>query len=223
MATMDNSALRIVIADDSILLRHGVAKLLASRGMNVVAEANDATELIAAITEHNPDVAIVDIRMPPTGTDEGLVAAAEIGRRHPGVAVLVLSDYLEVTYATRLLEDGTPGRGYLLKQSVTELEQFVLAVARVAAGESVVDADVVHLAMARRRQRSPLGELGEREREVLTLMAQGRSNAGIAEILFMSPRTVEGHVASLFLKLGLEAGRDDNRRVLAVLKLLNEN
>lgn len=213
--------LRIAVADDSLLLRHGLVNLLTSRGMEVVAEAGDGDELMAAVREHDPDLAIVDIRMPPTGTDEGLQAAAELSRSHPGVAVLVLSEFLEIKYATRLLEDGTPGRGYMLKQAVTELDDFVDAVKRVADGQSVVDPEVVRLAMQRPRTRDPLADLGGREREILTLMAQGRSNAGIAELLFMSPRTVEGHIASLFLKLGLESARDDNRRVLAVLKFLN--
>lgn len=213
--------LRIAVADDSLLLRHGLVNLLTSRGMEVVAEAGDGDELMAAVREHDPDLAIVDIRMPPTGTDEGLQAAAELSRSHPGVAVLVLSEFLEIKYATRLLEDGTPGRGYMLKQAVTELDEFVDAVKRVADGQSVVDPEVVRLAMQRARKLDPLADLGGREREILTLMAQGRSNAGIAELLFMSPRTVEGHIASLFLKLGLESARDDNRRVLAVLKFLN--
>lgn len=213
--------LRIAVADDSLLLRHGLVNLLTSRGMEVVAEAGDADELMAAVREHDPDLAIVDIRMPPTGTDEGLQAAAELSRSHPGVAVLVLSEFLEIKYATRLLEDGTPGRGYMLKQAVTELDDFVDAVKRVADGQSVVDPEVVRLAMQRARKLDPLADLGGREREILTLMAEGRSNAGIAELLFMSPRTVEGHIASLFLKLGLESARDDNRRVLAVLKFLN--
>lgn len=213
--------LRIAVADDSLLLRHGLVNLLTSRGMEVVAEAGDGDELMAAVREHDPDLAIVDIRMPPTGTDEGLQAAAELSRSHPGVAVLVLSEFLEIKYATRLLEDGTPGRGYMLKQAVTELDEFVDAVKRVADGQSVVDPEVVRLAMQRARKLDPLADLGGREREILTLMAQGRSNAGIAELLFMSPRTVEGHIASVFLKLGLESARDDNRRVLAVLKFLN--
>lgn len=221
MTEATTAPLRVVIADDSLLLRHGVARLLGSRGMEVVAEAGDGAELMDAVQRHEPDVAIVDIRMPPTGTDEGLRAAAELGASHPELAVLVLSDFLEVKYATRLLEDGTPGRGYLLKQTVTELDDFVGAVERVAAGESVVDADVVRLLMGRPREHNPIAALGAREREILTLMAEGRSNAGIAETLFMSARTVEGHIANVFLKLGLEPARDDNRRVLAVLTYLN--
>lgn len=221
MTATEPAPLRVVLADDSVLLRHGVAQVLTSAGMQVVAEASDAAELLAEVARHEPDVAIVDIRMPPTGTDEGLQAAAELARTHPGVAVLVLSDFLEIKYATRLLEAGTPGRGYLLKQTVTELDDFVGAVRRVAAGESVVDADVVRLAMRRPRQSNPLDKLTERELEILSLMAQGRSNAGIAELTWMSPRTVEGHIATVFGKLALETARDDNRRVLAVLAFLN--
>lgn len=221
MSEPDVTPLRVVLADDSLLLRHGVARLLASRGMVVVGEAGNGAELLRVVAHDQPDIAIVDIRMPPTGTDEGLQAAAELGRSHPEVAVLVLSDFLEVKYATRLLEAGTPGRGYLLKQTVTELDEFVAAVRRVAAGESVVDPEVVRLVLKRPREHDPIALLSERELEILEHMAQGRSNAGIAELMFMSPRTVEGHIANLFDKLGLEMARDDNRRVRAVLTFLN--
>ncbi|GAC1542179.1 MAG: response regulator transcription factor [Acidimicrobiales bacterium] len=223
MVGVDSRQLRVVVADDSILLRHGVVSLLTSRGLQVVAQVGDGDQLMAAVAQHAPDVAIVDIRMPPTGTDEGLRAAAALAQMHPGVAVLVLSEFLELKYATQLLEDGTPGRGYLLKQTVTELDDFVGAVRRLADGQSVVDPEIVRLAMGRARKRDPLGDLGGREREILALMAEGRSNAGIAELLYMSPRTVEGHIANVFLKLGLEHARDDNRRVLAVLTYLNNN
>lgn len=217
---MSGNPLRVVIADDSLLLRDGVARLLTSRGMDVVAEVGDLPALMAAVPEHRPDVAVVDIRMPPTGTDEGLRAAAELGQTCPALAVLVLSDHLEVRYATRLLEAGTPGRGYLLKQTVTELDDFVEAVRRVARGESVVDRAVVRRIVGRTQGRDPLGALTEREAEILALMAQGRTNAAIADEFHVSLRTVESHIASVFLKLGLDATRDDHRRVLAVLTYL---
>jgi DNA-binding NarL/FixJ family response regulator len=189
--------------------------------MEIVGEAGNAADLLEVVASQQPDIAIVDIRMPPTGTDEGLQAAAQLGRTQPHVAVLVLSEFLEFKYATRLLDAGTPGRGYLLKQTVTELDDFVGAVRRIAAGQSVVDPELVRLVMRRARDRDPIALLTEREREILSHMAQGRSNAGIAELMFMSSRTVEGHIAKLFDKLGLEAARDDNRRVLAVLTFLN--
>lgn len=217
----ETKPLRVVIADDSVLLREGIAKLLGSRGVDVVAQSGDGTELVRQVEELAPDVAIVDIRMPPTGTDEGLKAAAELGRRHRSVGVLVLSDYLEPHYAARLLEAGTPGRGYLLKESVTDLDDFEAALRRVAAGESVVDAAIVERLMGRARADDPLEHVSDREREILALMAQGRSNVAIAEALGVSPRTVETHIGSVFLKLGIEEARDDHRRVLAVLAFLN--
>lgn len=221
MPATDTRPLRVVLADDSMLLRHGVARLLSSRGMEIVGEAGDGASLLTEVARHEPDIAIVDIRMPPTGTDEGLQAAAELGRTHPGVAALVLSEFLDLKYATRLLDAGTPGRGYMLKQTVSELDDFTSAVRRVAAGECFVDRELVRLALARARQGDRIATLTERELEILTLMAQGRSNAGIAELTWISLRTVEGRIATIFDKLGLESARDDNRRVLAVLTFLN--
>lgn len=212
--------LRVVLADDSLLLREGVAKLLTSRGMDVIDQVGDGEALIRSIDRDQPDVAVVDIRMPPTGTDEGLWAAAELGERHPQVGVLILSDYLEPRYAARLLEAGTPGRGYLLKETVTELGAFFDAISRVAAGESVVDRAIVRRVVGGLRTRDPLADLSEREREILELMAAGRSNAAIADSLRVGARTVETHIGNLFGKLTLEAARDDHRRVLAVLAYL---
>jgi DNA-binding NarL/FixJ family response regulator len=211
----------VVVADDSLLLREGVVRLLTSRGMEVVGQAGTYEELLAEVDRKDPDVAVVDIRMPPTGTDEGLRAASELAKSHPALAVLVLSDFLEVRYATRLLDAGTPGRGYLMKQTVTNLDEFVESVRRVAAGESVIDRAIVSQVLGRLRERNPLAELTDRELEILNLMAQGRSNAAITEHFQVSPRTVETHIGSLFLKLGLEEARDDHRRVLAVLAFLN--
>lgn len=212
--------IRVVLADDSVLLREGVAKLLASRGIDVVDQVGDGAALLSSIDRDQPDVAVVDIRMPPTGTDEGLRAADEIGARHPQVGVLVLSDYLEPRYATRLLEAGTPGRGYLLKDTVTDLDAFFDAIGRVAAGETVVDGAIVRRVLGGLRTRDPLADLSEREREILELMAAGRSNAAIADALHLGSRTVETHIGNMFSKLTLEAARDDHRRVLAVLAYL---
>lgn len=212
--------MRVVLADDSVLLREGVAKLLASRGMDVIDQVGDGEALLRSIDRDQPDIAVVDIRMPPTGTDEGLRAAGEIGERHPSVGVLVLSEYLEPHYAERLLEAGTRGRGYLLKETVTEIDAFVESVGRVAAGESVVDPAIVRRVVGSLRTRDPLHDLTEREREILELMAAGRSNAAIADALFVSPRTIETHIGNLFGKLALEDARDDHRRVLAVLAYL---
>jgi DNA-binding NarL/FixJ family response regulator len=220
MADASEHATRLVIADDSVLLREGVANLLSLRGFEIVAQVGDGEELLRKIAGHHPDVAIVDIRMPPTGTDEGLRAADLIAERHPKTAVLVLSDYLEPEYATRLLTAGTPGRGYLLKKTVTDLDAFAAAIQRVAAGESVVDPAIVRNVLGRLHRQDPLVELSEREREILALMAEGRSNHGIAERLIISERTVENHVASVFQKLGLGQTPDDHRRVLAVLAYL---
>jgi DNA-binding NarL/FixJ family response regulator len=212
--------MRVVIADDTLLVREGIARLLTQRGFDVVAEARDGDELLRKVAGHKPDAAVVDIRMPPSGGDEGLRAAERLGRTHPAVGVLVLSEYLEPEYATRLLESGTPGRGYLLKETLTDGERFADAVRRVAAGESVVDPAIVRRVLGRLRQEDPLAELTEREREILALMAEGRSNQGIASSFVISERTVEGHVTSIFGKLGLANGPDDHRRVLAVLAYL---
>lgn len=212
--------LRIVVADDSLLLREGLAEMLASRGFVVVAQAGDGDELLRKVSAYSPHVALVDIRMPPTGTDEGIRAADAIGAGHPGTAVLILSDYLEPEYAARLLREGTPGRGYLLKETVTDLDEFVGSIERVAAGESVVDAAIVREMFAGMGQEDPLSALSDREREILGLMAQGKTNRGIAEQLVVSERTVESHVSRVLLKLGVPDTPDDHRRVLAVLAYL---
>lgn len=217
---MTSETLRLVIADDSVLLREGIARVLAERGFEVAGQAGDAEELLRKVAGHKPDVAVVDIRMPPTGTDEGLRAADEIAERHPGVGALVLSEYLEPEYAMRLLEAGTPGRGYLLKATVRDLDSFADAIRRVAKGESVIDPTIVSRVMGRLRTEQPLAQLSGREREILELMAEGRSNAGIAERLVLSERTVESHVRSIFHKLDLGEAPDDHRRVLAVLAYL---
>ena len=214
------TGLRLVIADDSVLLREGMAKLLEARGFAVVGQASDGDGLLRLVKEHEPEVALVDIRMPPTGTDEGLRAAHTIGERHPAVGVLVLSDYLEPEYASRLLEDGTPGRGYWLKDTVTDIDAFTDAIRRVAMGESVVDPAILRRVLARIRSNDPIAVLTTREREILTLMAEGRSNRAIAANLHLSERTVESHISSVFQKFGLPATPDDHRRVLAVLAFL---
>jgi DNA-binding NarL/FixJ family response regulator len=212
--------MRIVIAEDLALLREGMVSLLTEAGFDVVAEAADAEQLLRVVRGHRPDVAIVDIRMPPTHTDEGILATHRIRREHPGVAVLVLSQHLESDFAVELLADGTGGVGYLLKDRVGDRRQFAEAVRRVGAGETVIDPEVVTRLVGRRRVRSPLDDLSPREREVLGLMAEGRSNGGICDLLVLSPRTVETHVRSIFAKLGLDAAPDDHRRVLAVLAFL---
>jgi DNA-binding NarL/FixJ family response regulator len=210
--------LRLVLADDSILLREGIARLLAEAGFDVVAQARDAEELLAAVREHKPDVAIVDIRMPPTHTDEGLRAAEAIRSEHAGaVAVLVLSQYVETSFALRLVAAGEGGIGYLLKDRVDDLEDFSDAVRRLARGGSVIDPAVVAQLVGRRRAKVPLDDLTEREREVLALVAEGRSNQAICDRLFLAPKTVEAHIANIFSKLELLPAPDDHRRVLAVL------
>lgn len=214
--------MRIVIADDALLFREGVARLLAEAGFAVVGQAGDAVELVDLVRAERPDVAIVDIRMPPTHTTEGLDAAVTLDKVHPGIGVLVLSQYVEAHHAVRLLGDDLPGRGYLLKESVTDLDRFAAAIRTVAAGGVVVDPDVVAEMLGRRRSGGALAGLSDREAEVLGLMAQGRSNQAICAELFLSPKTVETHVRNIFTKLDLPAGADGNRRVLAVLTFLRE-
>ena len=210
--------IRIVLADDSVLLREGIARLLVEAGFEVVAQAGDATQLLAAVREHHPDVAIVDIRMPPTHTDEGLRAAEAIREAHgTDVGILVLSQYVETTFALRLVADGEGRIGYLLKDRVDDLEDFADAIRRIARGGSVIDPEVVAQLVGRRRARLPLDDLTEREREVLSLMAEGRSNQAICDALFLAPKTVEAHIANIFSKLELLPAPDDHRRVLAVL------
>lgn len=214
--------MRLVVAEDSVLLREGLVRLLEEAGFEVVGQAADADELIRKVLGHKPDVAVVDVRMPPTNTDDGLRAALEIRRQRPGTGVLVLSSFVEESYAQELLADGAAGVGYLLKQRVAELERFIEAVRRVGEGGSVLDPEVVtQLLGGDRRRGSSLTELSARELQTLALMAEGRSNAGIAEQLVVTPRTVEKHVGTIFGKLGLEPLPEDHRRVLAVLRYLH--
>ncbi|MDX6725126.1 MAG: hypothetical protein QOD44_1488 [Solirubrobacteraceae bacterium] len=212
--------MRVVLADDSMLLREGVARLLEEAGLEVVAQAGDAEDLLRKVGAHKPDVAIVDVRMPPTHTDEGLRAASEIRDRHPDVGVLVLSQYIEESYAMELLSSNAEGVGYLLKDRVADLERFIDAVRRVGEGGSALDPEVVSRLLGRRRREDPLSELSPREREVLGLMAEGRSNHAIADQLVVTERAVEKHVTSIFNKLSLPPAQMDHRRVLAVLTYL---
>jgi DNA-binding NarL/FixJ family response regulator len=214
--------IRVVIADDSLLVREGIVRVLEDAGFEVVGQAGDVDGLLALIASTSPDVAIIDIRMPPTFTDEGLRALATIRQQHGrAIGILVLSHHTEAAFALRLLADGADGTGYLLKDRVTDLEDFADAVRRVARGGTVVDPAVVaQLVEANRARPDPLAELTEREREVLALMAEGRSNQAIADRLFVTPKTVEAHTASIFSKLELAPAPDDHRRVLAVLAFL---
>jgi DNA-binding NarL/FixJ family response regulator len=212
---------RVVIADDSMLLREGVSRLLVEAGFEVVGQASDAEELLLEVAEKEPHVAIVDIRMPPTHTDEGLRAARELRRRYPRLGVIVLSQYVRPSYAFELLADDARGVGYLLKDRVSDLHDLSDAVERVGKGGSVLDPTVVAQLVGRRRQgHDPIDDLSEREREVLALMAEGRSNRAIAERLVITERTVEKHVRNILAKLRIPESQDDHRRVLAVLAYL---
>ena len=212
--------MRVVLAEDSVLLREGVARILDEAGFDVVGQAGNADELMLKVRSYTPDVAIVDIRMPPTHTDEGLRAAQEIREKHPTCGVLVLSQYVEATYAMELLAESAEGVGYLLKDRVSDVNEFADAVRRVGEGGSALDPTIVSQLVGRRRRDDPIDQLTPREREVLGLMAEGRSNSGIAEQLVVTERAVEKHVTSIFAKLRLPAAPEDHRRVLAVLAYL---
>jgi len=212
--------MRVVIADDAPLVREGVAHLLIEHGVEVVDQVGDADTLLTSVRDLHPDVALVDIRMPPTHTDEGLHAAREIRSRYPATAVLILSQHLEPEYALQLVEAQPERVGYLLKERVGRIEQLLDALQRVATGECVVDRAVVNELLDRRRRVDLIAELTPREREILGLMAEGRSNQGIGRTLWLSPKTVETHIRGAFTKLGIREAPDDNRRVLAVLAYL---
>jgi DNA-binding NarL/FixJ family response regulator len=211
---------RVVIADDSVLLREGLARVLEENGIEVAAQVGDASALQLAVFAEKPDLAIVDVRMPPTQTDEGTRAALELRERYPEIGVLVLSNIVEAHHALRLFRDSPEGFGYLLKDRVIDVDDFLDALRRVAAGGTVVDADVVAQLLGRSREDDPVNELTPREREVLSLMAEGCSNKAISERLFLSPKTIETHVKNIFLKLRLLPAPDEHRRVLAVLHYL---
>ncbi len=210
--------MRVVIAEDSVLLRAGLTRILADAGEEVVATVGDADELLGAVERHQPDLCIVDVRMPPTHTDDGLRASIAIRNRWPGIGILVLSQYVEERYATELLATAGEGIGYLLKDRVADVTEFVDGVRRVGAGGTALDPEVVAQLLARSRRRDPLERLTPREREVLALMAEGRSNPAIARALVVSDKAVEKHVGNILTKLDLPPAEDDHRRVLAVLQ-----
>jgi DNA-binding NarL/FixJ family response regulator len=212
--------MHVVIAEDGALMREGLVGLLTDRGYHVCAAVADADALRAAVAEHHPDVAVVDIRMPPTHTDEGLRAALDLRRDHPGTGVLVLSQYIETRYATQLLTGNAAGVGYLLKDRVADVAEFVNALTRIAGGGTALDPDVVSQLLGAQRLAQGLADLTPRERDVLGLMAEGRSNTGIGSALTITGGVVEKHVANIFNKLGLPFAESDNRRVIAVLRLL---
>jgi len=211
---------RVVIADDAVLFREGLVRILEGAGMRVVAQAGDRVSLLAAVEAEDPEAIITDIRMPPTGTTEGLDAAIQIRATHADTAVMVLSQYIETRHVARLLEDGGGGVGYLLKDRVADGREFIDSLERLVAGGSVIDPQVIGRLLQRGRQSDELDRLTEREREILAAMAEGRSNAAIGRDLFLSSKTVETHVGAIFAKLGLEPAADDHRRVLAVLAYL---
>jgi len=212
--------IRVVLADDSVLLREGIASLLDRAGFEIVGQSGTAEDLLLKVRSYGPDIAIVDIRMPPTHTDEGLRAAKEIREKYPDTAVLVLSQYVEEGYALELLQDSAEGVGYLLKDRVYDLTEFVAAVKRVAGGGSALDPSVVSLLVGRRRRDDPIADLTAREREVLELMSEGLSNSAIGSRVFLTDRGVEKHVTSIFQKLNLPVAADTHRRVLAVVAFL---
>jgi DNA-binding NarL/FixJ family response regulator len=211
---------RVVVADDSVLLREGIVRILGDSGFDVVGQAGDADDLVRKVAAHKPDVAIIDVRMPPTNTDDGLRAAQKIRAELPGTGVLVLSQYIEEGYALELLSENAEGVGYLLKDRVADVERFTESVRRVGEGGSALDPEVVAQLLGRRRREDPLEELSPREREVLELMAEGRSNHAIADAMVVTERAVEKHVTSIFGKLKLPPTAEDHRRVLAVLRFL---
>jgi DNA-binding NarL/FixJ family response regulator len=211
--------MRVIVCDDEVLLREGLTRLLSEAGFDVAGSAGDAEQLLSLVERRRPDLVVVDIKMPPTHTDEGLAAAREIGERHPGIGVLVLSHYLEPRYAMRLLEEHPERVGYLLKDRVSDVAVLADALRRIGEGECVIDPTIVSRLVAR-RQAGPLAELTDREREVLALMAEGHANEAIGERLFLSPRTVETHIRQIFLKLGLRDASAYHRRVVAVLTFL---
>ncbi len=212
--------MRVIVADDAVLFREGMARILAEVGFTVSGQARDGAELVELVRRTPPDVVITDLRMPPGFADEGIEAAAEIRSFAPQVGLLLLSQYVEVHHALRLIQEFDTGVGYLLKDRVSDLSAFAVDVRRVATGEVVIDPELVSRLFARRRERDPLAELTDREREVLALMAQGLTNAALSEALFLSVKTIEGYVRSVFSKLGLEPGEREHRRVLAVLEFL---
>jgi DNA-binding NarL/FixJ family response regulator len=211
---------RVVLAEDFVLLRAGLVHVLERYGYDVVAQVGDAPALLRAVADEQPDIVVTDVRMPPDNTDDGLRAAIELRRRWPSLPVLVLSQYVEQTYATELLQGNPAGLGYLLKDRVSDVDDFAAALRQVAAGGTVIDPAVVSQLLARHRDRSPVARLTPRERDVLELMAQGRTNAAIARALYLSEQAVAKHIGSIFGKLGLAPTTDDNRRVLAVLAYL---
>lgn len=219
-STPETTPMTIVIAEDSVLLRAGLERLLTDAGHQVLAAVDNANDLLDAVTRHTPQLAIVDVRMPPTFTDEGIRAAALIRAQNPDVALLVLSQYVEERYASELIAASNGSLGYVLKDRVADVEDFLRVVASVGSGGTALDPEVVQQILVRSRQRNVLNELTPRERETLQLMAEGRSNAAIAQTLFISPGSVEKHVSSLFIKLGLPPVDGENRRVMAVLRYL---
>lgn len=212
--------MRLILADDSVLIREGLASVLRDSGYEIVAQMGDATQLLQAVEHEHPDVCVVDIRMPPTHTTEGLTAALEVRRRFPRVGVLVLSQHVETHYAMQLLGGDASGVGYLLKDRLGDIGEVIDAIRHVAAGRSVIDPTVVSTLIGKRREADPMEELTDRERSVLALMAEGRSNRAIGERLFLSPKTIEAHISTIFSKLGIEDTPDDNRRILSVLAYL---
>jgi DNA-binding NarL/FixJ family response regulator len=214
------AAIRVVLADDSVLFREGLARVLAENGFVVAGQAGDADGLHALLERETPDLVVTDIRMPPTNTNEGLLAAQRIRAEHPGTGVLVLSQYVETRQAVKLLQNAPQGVGYLLKDRVSDIAEFADTVRRIARGGSVIDPEVVAQLLRRHGEDSALADLTGREREILALMAQGRSNRAIGERLFLSPKTVETHVGAILTKLGLLPAADDHRRVLAVITYL---